>query len=203
MKTTPWFSLFLFVPCFLSIAQTIDSSTTSKPAVEGLGWTERKTVAVILSTLIPGSGQTFLGHTEKGAAFTLSAFGSVLITVMSENDVVGRNERLDELNAAYGKYEPAGGGGQAFKPIASSFTTADLLWRQMVETRELAESDARRRNLFRTIAVAVWVANLVDILLFTDDLGEKTFGSAGEPSTRVALVPDRHNGVNAVVSVRF
>lgn len=165
------------------------SSASQEPSQQE-EWTERKITAVILSALIPGSGQTYLGHTEKGAALTIGTFGSALIAGLSENNVVGRNERLDELKAQY--------------LIAPNYVTADQVWNQMVETKSILDREARRRDLFLKIAIGLWVANLVDIILFTDDRGEKPFGArTAEPRATVALVSDPREGVQAVLTVRF
>lgn len=163
-----------------SIAQGISSQNT---------WTERKIIGVILSTIIPGSGQTYLGHTEKGAAFTIGTIASALITGLSENNVIGRNERLDELKIQYGQ--------------STSYAGADTIWTKMVSTKSILDKDIRRRDLFLKITAVLWVANLVDIILFTDDAGEKTFGLLKTGTTTIALVPNYKNGVNALITVRF
>lgn len=152
-------------------------------------WTERKTIGVILSTIIPGSGQTYLGHTEKGAAFTIGTIASALITGLSESNVIGRNERLDELKIQYG--------------LSSSYVGADTIWSKMVSTKSILDKDIRRRDLFLKITAVLWVANLVDVIFFTDDAGEKTFGMLKTGTTTIALVPNYKNGVNALITVRF
>jgi hypothetical protein len=154
------------------------------------GWTSRKMVGVILSTLIPGAGQSYLGHVEKGAAFTITTFGSGLMAGISENNVVGRNERLDELKSQYAH--------------ATTYVTADFIWNKMVETKSILDSDVRRRDTFLVITAALWIANLVDIVLFTEDKGEKPFGAAGRAhGPMLALTPHPINGVNAVILLHF
>jgi hypothetical protein len=131
-----------------------------------------------------------LGYTEKGAAFTVATFGSALIAGLSENNVVGRNERLDELKAQY--------------TIAPNYVTADQIWNKMVETKSILDREAQRRDLFLKIAVALWVANMIDVVFLTDDRGEKPFGvRPTEPRARLAVVPDAKNGLQTVLSVRF
>jgi TM2 domain-containing membrane protein YozV len=154
-------------------------------------WTERKIVGTILSVLIPGSGQTYLGHTEKGAAFTLATLACGLVTGLSENNVIGRNERINELKAQY--------------HIATNYIGADSLWGQMVNTKSLLDDNVRRRDLFLKLTVVFWIANVVDIVLFSDDKGEKPFGmlETGRKGTTFALVPDPKNGINAVLRVQF
>jgi TM2 domain-containing membrane protein YozV len=154
-------------------------------------WTERKIVGTILSVLIPGSGQTYLGHTEKGAAFTLATLACGLVTGLSENNVIGRNERIMELKAQY--------------QIATNYIGADSLWGQMLNTKSLLDNNVRRRDLFLKMTVAFWIANVVDIVFFSDDKGEKPFGmlETGRKGTTFALVPDSKNGINAVLRVQF
>lgn len=154
-------------------------------------WTDRKIVGTILSVLIPGSGQSYLGHTEKGAAFTLATLACGLVTGLSENNIIGRNERIIELKAQY--------------QIATNYIGADSLWGKMVTTKSLLDDNVRRRDLFLKLTAAFWIANIVDIVLFSDDKGEKPFGmlETGRKGTTFALVPDPKNGVNAVLRVQF
>jgi len=163
-----------------TIAQTQSQQNT---------WSDRRIISVVLSSLIPGSGQTYLGHTEKGAAFTLGTLASGLVTILSENNIVGRNERLEELKAQYN--------------VATNYIGADTIWAKMVSTKSILDKDVRRRDLFLKLTAVFWVANLVDIVFFTDDKGEKTFGLLETGRTTFALVPDPKNGLNARLSIRF
>lgn len=163
--------------------------TTVQASAEQNSWSERKIISVVFSTLIPGSGQTYLGHTEKGAAFTLGTLTSGLITILSENNIIGRNERLDELKAQY--------------QVATNYIAADTIWAKMVSTKSILDKDVRRRDLFLKLTVAFWVANLVDILFFSEDKGERPFGLLETGRTSFALVPDPKNGINASLSIRF
>lgn len=198
------FILFCFVAFAASISSARASGALSAAAdslqqqrvdsvAQGMSnqnpWTERKIIGVILSTIIPGSGQTYLGHTEKGAAFTIGTIASALITGLSESNVIGRNERLDELKIQYG--------------LSSSYVGADTIWSKMVSTKSILDKDIRRRDLFLKITAVLWVANLVDVIFFTDDAGEKTFGMLKTGTTTIALVPNYKNGVNALITVRF
>jgi hypothetical protein len=154
-------------------------------------WTDRKIVGTILSVLIPGSGQSYLGHTEKGAAFTLATLACGLVTGLSENNIIGRNERIIELKAQY--------------RIATNWIGADSLWTKMLDTKTLLDDNVRRRDLFLKLTAALWIANIVDIVLFSDDKGEKPFGmlETGRKGAIFALVPDPKNGINAVLRVQF
>lgn len=174
--------------------ETQASDTTAQVAPTGnsffdIRWSERKLVGVVLSTIVPGSGQTYLGHQTKGALFTLGTLGSALVAGLSENSVIGRNERLDELKAQYA--------------TAVRYVDSEVLWRKMVETKEILDRNRRQRDRFVRIAAVLWVANIVDVLLFTDDEGEKTFGAVQQTPAILTIVPNLQNGVNAVVCVRF
>jgi hypothetical protein len=193
--------LTLFVPMLATsqIARDTVQNTSRQPQSDStvritpptVTWTERKIVGTILSVLIPGSGQTYLGHAEKGAAFTLATLACGLVTGLSENNVIGRNERILELKAQY--------------QIATDYIGADSLWRKMVDTKSLLDNNVRRRDLFLKLTVVFWIANVVDVVLFSDDKGEKPFGmlETGRKGTTFALVPDSKNGVNAVLRVQF
>ena len=169
-------------------AQRADSASRGAP--EQTLWGNRRFIGTVLSVIIPGSGQTYLGHTEKGAAFTLGTLACGLVTALSENNTIGRNERLTELTAQY--------------RIAINYIGSDTLWTKMVSTKSMLDQTVSRRNLFLKLTVAFWVANIVDMVFFTDDKGEKPFGSleTGKRTT-FALVPDPKNGVNAVLTIQF
>ena len=166
------------------------TDSTAQRGFLGTPWSERRVVSTVLSVLIPGSGQTYLGHSEKGAAFTLGTIACALMAGLSENNIIGRNERITELKAQY--------------QIATNYIGADTLWSKMVSTKDLLDQNVKRRDLFLKLTVAFWVANVVDIVFFSDDKGEKPFGlrEAGR-GTSLAIVPDQKNGVNAVLTVRF
>jgi hypothetical protein len=167
----------------------IDSTVQITPQTRT--WTDRKIVGTILSVLIPGSGQSYLGHTEKGAAFTVATLACGLVTGLSENNIIGRNERIIELKAQY--------------RIATNWIGADSLWTKMLDTKVLLDDNVRRRDLFLKLTAAFWIANIVDIVLFSDDKGEKPFGmlETGRKGATFALVPDPKNGINAVLRVQF
>lgn len=169
--------------------RSAQQDTTAQQETGSNPWTERRIIGVVLSTVIPGSGQAYLGHTEKGAAFTLGTLASALIAGLSENNVVGRNERLEELRVQY--------------QSATSYVGADTIWQKMVSTKGILDKDVKRRDLFVKIAIGLWVANIVDMAFFTDDRGEKPFGLLDTRRTTLALVPDPKNGINAQLTVKF
>ncbi len=154
------------------------------------GWSSRKLQAVVLSTIIPGSGQSFLGHSTKGTVITLGFFGSGLITLLAENNAIGRNERLSELNALYSQ--------------TTNWTEANLYWNQMRETRDILVDDVKRRDLFLKVTAAFWIASVVDIVFFSEDLGEQAFGSAFiAPGASMAFSADPSRGMVSSFTYRF
>lgn len=172
-----------------SVVRQLTDSTTQGGFL-GTPWPERRVVSTVLSAFIPGSGQTYLGHTEKGAAFTLGTIACALVTGLTENNIVGRNERISELRAQY--------------QIATNYVGADTIWTKMVTTKTLLDNNVKRRDLFLKLTVALWVANMVDVIFFSGDKGEKPFGlRETERGTSLAIVPDSRNGFNAVLTVRF
>lgn len=154
------------------------------------GWSTRKTRAVILSTIIPGSGQSYLGHTTKGTVLTLGFFGSGLVTLLAENNTIGRNERLTELSALYEQ--------------SVNWVEAEALWRQMLETRDIQAKDVKRRDLFLKFTAAFWIASVVDAVFFSEDLGEQAFGSAfTPPGATMGLTVDPNRGMVSTLTYRF
>jgi len=195
--------LLLVQGCFLILGwsglsgQTLGTSDTlgtvtpapSNRSLFDIQWTERKIIGVIFSTILPGTGQSYLGHSAKGALFTVGTFGGALVTGISENNVVGRNERLQEFFSQY--------------KVSTSYQEANDLWDQVLATKDLLDKDKRRRDLFLRITVALWVANIVDVVLFTEDQGEKTFGAVESPQTSFGVAANAQNGLNFVMVVRF
>jgi TM2 domain-containing membrane protein YozV len=154
------------------------------------GWSTRKTRAVVLSAIIPGSGQSYLGHSTKGTVLTLGFFGSGLITLLAENNTIGRNERLTELSALYSQ--------------SVNWVEAEALWRQMLETKDIQEKDVKRRDLFIKFTAAFWVASVVDAVFFSEDLGEHSFGSAfTRPGAAFGFHVEPERGMVSTLTYRF
>lgn len=154
------------------------------------GWSTRKTRAVVLSTIIPGAGQSYLGHSTKGTILTLGFFGSGLVTLLAENNTIGRNERLTELSALYDQ--------------TVNWVEADALWQQMLETKDIQRNDVKRRDLFLKFTAAFWIASVVDIVFFSEDLGEQAFGSAfTAPGATMGLTVDPQRGMVSTLTYRF
>ncbi len=118
---------------------------------------KRKLTALTYSTFIPGAGQFYLGHKLKGAIFTLVAFGSLTTTIISHNNLVGANERLENLEIQY--------------QSTLNWEKAEQIWQEMLQVKSDADRDYKRRNLFLKITIGVWIANIIDVLFFTSDKG--------------------------------
>lgn len=154
------------------------------------GWSSRKLRAVVLSTVIPGSGQTYLGHSTKGTVITLGFFGSGLISALAANNTIGRNERLTELKALYSQ--------------TTTWVEAHAYWNQMLETKAILDKDVKRRDLFLEVAAVIWLASVVDAVFFSEDLGEQAFGSAFmRPGTSMAVGVDPARGMVSTLTYRF
>jgi TM2 domain-containing membrane protein YozV len=132
---------------------------------------QRKVTALVYSTFIPGAGQFYLGHKVKGVFFTLATFGSLVTTIVSQNNLVGGNERLENLELQYLN--------------TMNWERADQLWQEMLQVKADIDKDYKRRNLFLGVTVGIWVANIIDVLFFTPDKGSgDIFGSI--PEVRVS-----------------
>lgn len=125
------------------------------------GMSSRRTTALLYSALVPGSGQTFLGDSYKGVGFTLTAFGSLLTSIISHNNFIARNERLDALEFEYAN--------------ASSWVNAEYTYDNMRSAHQQLQRDKNRRDLFIIITAVIWTLNIADVLYNTEDNGESLF----------------------------
>jgi len=125
------------------------------------GLTDRRTTALLYSFVVPGSGQTMLGEPYKGVGITLTAFGSLLTSIISHNNFIARNERLDALEFQYAN--------------AESWINADYSYQEMRSAHQQLQRDRNRRDLFIVVTAVVWSLNIVDVLYNTEDHGESLF----------------------------
>lgn len=123
----------------------------------------RKGTAALYSLFIPGSGQTMLGSPYKGVAFTVLAFSTALTSVISHNNFVASNERLDALEFQY--------------KTSTTWVVSQSLYTSMLDVHEKMNRYQRTRNTFAVIATVVWTANLADVMFNTQDEGEAVFSS--------------------------
>lgn len=135
----------------------------------------RRTTALLYSCIMPGSGQTMLGHTYKGVGFTLVAFGSMLTAAISHNNYVARNERLDALEYQYAN--------------TTTWISANSIYNDMIGVQKKLVQDRDRRNIFLSISAVVWAVNIVDVLYNTEDLGQELFS---------LNMPNKYDGIARV-----
>jgi len=138
----------------------------------------RRTTALLFSCVVPGSGQTMFGHTYKGVAFSLTAFGSLLTAVISHNNYIAREERLDVLEFQYKN--------------ATNWASADFLYRSMGDAHSQLKRDRDRRNLFFGISAVVWTVNILDLLYNTEDEGQTLFSIGGDGNTVIPAYASAH-----------
>lgn len=105
--------------------------------------------AVILSAVIPGSGQLYHGYYGKGAAFLVGAVAAGAMVFSQQAAFV---EQRDEYDLRLEAYDQA----TTSEEIAAA--------REEVNTAFDAMKDAERsRNIFAGILGGVWIINLVEI----------------------------------------
>lgn len=121
----------------------------------------RKQTALLYSIVVPGSGQTMLGSPYKGFGFTILGFGSALTTLISHNNFVASNERLDALEFQYRN--------------STTWESSDAIFRSLNETYTKMNNYKKMRNTFAVISVVVWTLNIADVIFFTEDEGESVF----------------------------
>jgi hypothetical protein len=151
----------LVVIAAFSLQCQVRDSAATRAGEFGGGNSTRSTTAIVYSVFVPGAGQSMLGNTTKGAAFTLAFVGSALTAIISHNNYVARGERLDALEFQY-KY-------------ASTWQTADFIYRGMEAAHDQLKSDRQRRDIFLAVAVVVWAANIADVVFNTEDKGQSMF----------------------------
>lgn len=144
-----------------------------------LDFSNREVRAAWLSAIIPGAGQTFLGHDYKGAGITLGFYGSLLTTILAENNFNARQDRIQTLTTDY--------------KGAGNYNLADYYWSQIQFEKGNRDNDVKRRNLFIAVTAALYVYNMIDILYLTEDKGGVSFSFAPELKD--------FEGVNGVTSL--
>ena len=126
-----------------------------------LDLTPRKTKALIFSTLVPGSGQTYLGSEIKGMGISLAFYGSALAAIIAHNNAQGREDRIKVLTQEY--------------ITRGEYNKAEAVWQMILSEKSNRDNDYKRRKIFTWLAVGTWVYNIFDILFLTDDQGESEF----------------------------
>jgi hypothetical protein len=158
---------------FRSIA--VDTAAGIAPAQRNSvsGFTDRQTKALVYSLAVPGSGQTFLGETYKGVGITLTAFGSLITSIISHNNFIARNERLDALEFQYS--------------VSPTWVASEYIYDEMRSAHRQLQQDKDRRDLFIVITAVVWSLNIVDVLYNTEDHGEALFSLHSQRNPSVGI----------------
>lgn len=120
---------------------------------------KRMRTALIMSVIVPGAGQTYLGHPTKGALLSFFALGSVVGAYVFQNDITSNNERMVDVE---GKYL-----------TATNYIDSDAQYRLLLTLRNQSVRYRTKRNIFLGVAAAVWALNVADIIFYTPDKGRE------------------------------
>lgn len=137
--------------------------------------TPRRLTGLAYSFFVPGSGQIYLGHQTKGMIFAVSFFTSLVGAIVSQNNFIGNQERIQSLQFEYLN--------------ADRFTLADYYWKQMVSVHDEQKLHEKTRNIFTVATILIWSVNLVDYIFLSDDKGPIEFSSIQQST---------HNNYNLV-----
>ena len=138
--------------------------------------------SIIFSFLIPGAGQTYTGNHLKGAALTISFFGTALGAILNNNNFNGREERIKNLLFGYSN--------------AGDYVTADLLWNEIQNEKVNRDNDNKRRKLFSYAIIGLWLLNMADIIFLNEDHGPDEFARGNSSKFQVAI--ESTNSFNGV-----
>lgn len=147
----------------LKDSSVVVASSSTMASDEG---TARRTKAIIYSCCIPGAGQTYLGDMYKGAGFTLVALGSAITALISHNNYVARNERLDALEYQY--------------KVSTTWTNSAYLYQSMIDAHNLLVADRNRRDIFIAVSAVIWMTNIADVIWNTEDRGQRMFSHSAD-----------------------
>jgi TM2 domain-containing membrane protein YozV len=135
---------------------------------------KRMRTALIMSVIVPGAGQTYLGHPTKGAILSFLALGSVVGGYVFQNDITSNNERMVDVE---GKYLATG-----------NYLDSDAQYQLLLTLRNQSVRYRTKRNIFFAIAATVWVLNIADIIFYTPDNGKEEM-TMSSIRGRLAVVP--------------
>lgn len=123
----------------------------------------RRVTGLAYSSIVPGSGQIYLGYKTKGAAFAIGFFTGLVGTIVSHNNFIGNRERIQSLQFDYLN--------------ADRYTLAEYYWKQMVSVHNEQKTNERARNIFMISTGLIWTLNIIDYLFFTEDKGPIEFSN--------------------------
>lgn len=128
-------------------------------------WTGRKITATILSALVPGSGQTYLGEHIKGVFITLAFYGTAVTAIISHNNFLAREDRINMLTRSYLQ--------------ENEYIKADQIWLEIKDEENNRKFDDQRRKMFAYSAMGVWIINMIDVVFLSEDKGGDVFSLNG------------------------
>jgi len=135
---------------------------------------KRMRTALIMSVIVPGAGQTYLGHPTKGAILSFLALGSVVGGYVFQNDITSNNERMVDVE---GKYLATG-----------NYLDSDAHYQLLLTLRDQSVRYRTKRNIFFGVAAAAWALNIADIIFYTPDNGKEEM-TMSSIRGRLAVVP--------------
>lgn len=158
-----------------------DLKLQDEPGFFDVEFTPRKIKASILSTIVPGSGQTYLGHELKGMAISLGFYGTFLAAIIAHNNSQGREDRIKVLTQEYN--------------TKGNYADAEIVWQSIIAEKADRDNDYKRRSLFSWLSVGIWAYSLFDVIFLTDDLGETQFSQINSQFDLNIVSTDDFNGV--------
>lgn len=150
-----------------SVSELLQDVKQQLPGQDTQVWTIRKMRATVLSGLIPGTGQTYLGQEYKGVGLTIGFAGATLAALLNHNNFTTREDRISNL---FEDYEST-----------SSYAAAEAIWQTIEQEKVSRDKDYSRRKYFSYAAIAIWVYNMVDIIYLTEDSGVEQFSVNTDP----------------------
>jgi len=132
-----------------------------EPLVERKPVSRRK--AIIMSALFPGLGQLALEHQLRGGGLLASESVSLVIAFAANTNY---DTELDKYNLTKAEYLALEHGGDYYD--------ADRKWKDLENLREELDKWQRTRRISLIAAGAVYLYNLIDIVLLTSGGGGST-----------------------------